>query len=68
MTWDGDVSELRSGASNPEDEYFYGLSPAASARLAEEILAEDSAPASTPLPGPRRNGHPDGYANPRKWD
>lgn len=53
---------LRSGASNPHDEYAEGISPAYSARLAEEILTEPW----TSLPGtfPGRSGVPQGYG---KW-
>ena len=66
MTYDG---PLRSGAAPDPDDYIvigpsfgeYGLPPGMAARIADDIMAEDAAPSSTPLKRPRGNRHLDGY-------
>jgi hypothetical protein len=65
MTWNGDVDDLRMGASNPEDQDLYGISEQEAARLADRILSSPTAPSSTPLPR-SRGGLPQGYADPRR--
>jgi hypothetical protein len=55
---------LRGGASNPDDEYHYGISREQAARIADAILAEDSAPSTTALKPAAVSGVPQGYA---KW-
>jgi len=67
--------ELRSGASNEDDE-TYGLHPTAAAKLAEEILAapeEEHAQRKVDLDrahgrdtAPHRNRHLDGYGDTRR--
>lgn len=60
MTWDRD--DLHAGASNENDAYGDGsLAPAVVKRMADEIMAEDAAPSSTPLEGTGRGGPPQGY-------
>jgi hypothetical protein len=68
MPWDGDPSELRSGASNDPDDpmfahEFGGISQGQASRLAQEILADPhtAPPSDGPKPGPRRNRHLDGF-------
>jgi hypothetical protein len=71
MSWDGDLDDLVSGASNPDDDLSaYGLAPGQSARLAKQILAEERAGMTPPAPEPRPNANPhlsgpryDGYSN-----
>jgi hypothetical protein len=64
MAWNPEIDgPLRSGASNEGDEYMYGISPAAASRLADEIMADNAAPSTTPLPS-GRSGVPQGYG---KW-
>jgi hypothetical protein len=69
MPWNGDVSELRSGASNDPDDpmfahEFGGISQAQAARIADAILADDAAPSTTPLRPAPSSGVPQGYG---KW-
>jgi hypothetical protein len=59
----GDFSELKSGAFNEDDPGDLGISNGRAAKLADEIMADDSAPSTTPLP-PGRSGVPQGYG---KW-
>jgi hypothetical protein len=69
MSWSEDDDELRSGASNSEEwEMVFGhhgeggLAPGVAARIADQIMADDTAPPSDgPKPGPRRNRHLDGF-------
>jgi hypothetical protein len=70
MPYDGDLSELGSGASNDPDDPAHahefgegGISQAHASRLADEILADPhTAPPSNGVkPGPRRNRHLDGF-------
>jgi hypothetical protein len=62
MKWAPD--ELRGGASNPYDEHQYGISPEQAKRIADEIMADDTAPSTTPLPKAAVGGPSQGYG---KW-
>jgi hypothetical protein len=62
-----DPADLKSGASNEDDEYEYGISQAHASRIADEILADHAkygeaheADSGVSKPGPRRNLHLDG--------
>jgi hypothetical protein len=55
---------LRSGASNPEDEYADGISQAHAARIAERILQERPEDNRVPEPSGGIGGPPQGYG---KW-
>ena len=64
-----DLSELRSGSSNEDDLYGGDISQAQAARIAEQILREDTPPSDIVMPSAGgRSGVPRGYANPRRWD
>lgn len=61
-----ETDDLRAGASNEADTYYEGgLSPAVVIRMADELMADKTPPASTPPEGGvRRNKHLDGYGHP----
>jgi hypothetical protein len=61
MEFEHNGQVLRPGASNPDDEYADGVSPAQITRIFDAIMADHSAPSSTPLAPGAISGVPRGY-------